>query len=260
MINVLIVNGNFEYGNILKSKLQKNNNINVVDFVNNGKKLLERLQDGNVDVVVTEFLLPDIDGVLAVDKIRQLQLPKTPKIFMLTPFYSKDLADEAYETGVNCLMIEPINIEDLIEKIENSQKRTKTKKKTETRVLDGLLSYMELEIIVTNMMNEAGVPTVMSGYQHLREAIIIVAMEPEYLNSITGKLYPYVAKKFKTSAVNIERSIRHAVEATWTKGNMEFLQEIFGYTISAEKGKTTNTEFIAMLVEKIRVNLQYALN
>ena len=168
----------------------------------------------------------------------------------------ENVTEEAFELGASYYILKPFDRKSVIRKV----KQAKEKRRSANAAYVSMdkksdLTMHDLEVIITNMIHEIGVPAHIKGYQYLREAIMMSVQDIEMLNSITKILYPTIAKKFQTTPSRVERAIRHAIEVAWSRGRMETLDALFGYTINTGKGKPTNSEFIALIADKIR--LQY---
>ena len=253
MIKVVIADNDANFRNILKEKMEQTNNQMSVTCVSNGKDLLQIVEEINADVVLTELILPDTDGLFAIKQMQDLNLQNKPIFFLLTSFFSHDVSLEASRSGVNYFMMKTANVDDIVSRVDSI-----TKRNIHDNSNFELSTYPEisLEIRVTSMIHEIGVPAHIKGYQYLREAIMMTVRDINAINSMTKVLYPTVASKFSTTSSRVERAIRHAIEVAWDRGDIEVLQKTFGYTISNIKGKPTNSEFISMLADKLRLQIK----
>ncbi len=206
------------------------------------------------DLIVTDTVLSGLDGLEAIRRIREN--PGTqPDVFVVASFVSPQTASEAAALGVDYFLLKPCDSAALVERI----KRYRTIPSTPMPVSAAMKAVdpsVALEIRVTEVIHQIGVPAHIKGYQYLREAIIMAVDDIDVVNAVTKVLYPAVAKKYNTTSSRVERAIRHAIEVAWDRGDIEVLQNYFGYTISSVKGKPTNSEFISMIADKLRLQLK----
>ena len=198
--------------------------------------------DAKPDVLVLDLILPGMDGL---GILRRLDGEKRPKILAVSNFVTQEVVAEAGNLGASMFLSKPYNesamVEHLISLAEKSEKQ---------------LHGPGLEELVTSIIHEVGVPAHIKGYQYVREAIMITVENMDVINSVTKVLYPEVAKRYHTTPSRVERAIRHAIEVAWDRGDLETLQRFFGYTVSNAKGKPTNSEFIAMISDRIRLKMK----
>ncbi len=209
-----------------------------------GEELLRLAELHRPDVVVMDLVLAGLDGVEVLSQLTGL-LPR-PKILVLSSFASSSVADLAASKGADYFMMKPCKSGSVVERVRQMV--------TALRPGDaGAGSSGNLEATVTAIIHEIGVPAHIKGYQYLREAIMIAVEDMDVINAVTKVLYPEVAKRYNTTASRVERAIRHAIEVAWDRGDLETLQKYFGYTVSNAKGKPTNSEFIAMIADRLRL-------
>ena len=255
---VLIADGNGETRKILTDAMATDDCIEVVCAVDNGRDAIEKIIDHRPDVVVADYLLHHIDGLGLAREISNLNLDKRPVMFLLSSFSSERAVAEAVELNVAYYMIKPFDYKILIERIKQHN-NVLIQREAPDIAADGSLSAraeVDIELRVTNIIHEIGVPAHIKGYQYLREAIIMTIKNMEMINAITKLLYPTVAKHYATTSSRVERAIRHAIEVAWDRGDVDVLQKFFGYTISNAKGKPTNSEFISMVADKLRLMMK----
>jgi len=246
---VIIADESRDSCQLLKDSLEKRQNLKVVAAVRDGLELTAKVRELKPDVIVTEIMLPGKDGLTAVRDINGMEMEKKPSVFVLSSFISDSVAAEASKLGVAYLMLKPCDFTALAERIAGHN-ISESARLTGGKADD---PDLEIEIMATNAMHEIGVPAHIKGYQYVREGIVMVVKDMEAINAITKILYPTVAKKFNTTSSRVERAIRHAIEVAWDRGDVEVLNRFFGYTISNSKGKPTNSEFISMIADKIRI-------
>ena len=250
-IKVVIAEDNSDFCEALVRGLTKKEGLEVVGTAADGFELIALVTELRPDVIITEALLPRKDGLAAIRAIQGLPESRRPSVFVLSAFASDHMTFEANELGVTYFMLKPCDMDALCERVarHNVVEYSFEPKKP-------LDPDLDIEMRVTTTIHEIGVPAHIKGYQYLREAIIMTVNNMETINSITKVLYPGVAKKFKTTSSRVERAIRHAIEVAWDRGDVEVLNAFFGYTVSNIKGKPTNSEFISMIADRIRLQMR----
>ncbi|KIL49036.1 chemotaxis protein CheY [Jeotgalibacillus alimentarius] len=250
-MKVCIIDDNRELVSTLETFINNQPDMEVVGTAFNGREFLDMIEEISVDVCLLDIIMPHIDGLNALERMKELELEKNPHVIMLTAFGQEDVTTKALELGASYFILKPFDMENLLQVIRqvlgkkdrtfmNSPKKEKTKKPN-------------LDASITSVIHEIGVPAHIKGYMYLREAISMVYHDIELLGSITKILYPDIAKKFNTTSSRVERAIRHAIEVAWNRGNVDAITNMFGYTVSAAKSKPTNSEFIAMVADKLRL-------
>ncbi len=270
-ISVLIADDNVEFANTLKNYLEKEDCMEVVGAAKDGLEAIELIKAKEPDVVILDVIMPHLDGLGVLEKVSSLALPKTPSCVMLSAVGQEKITQKAISLGAEYYVVKPFEIDVLIRRIKElkyyypiMQEKTTyisaREEKTNYITIDPSKKSSEcnLEALVTNVIHELGVPAHIKGYQYLREAIMMVVNDIELINEITKQLYPEIAERYKTTPSRVERAIRHAIEVSWSRGRLETTNGIFGYTVSAAKGKPTNSEFIAMVADKLRLELKTA--
>ena len=201
-----------------------------------------------------DLMLPDVDGLAVLREVSERMQGKIPMVVVVSGFASAETTAACSELGVSFYLRKPVDLQSLTERVLKYGGQRRTFGKTPAvRVPD---TSLEIEMRVTNIIHQIGVPAHIKGYQYLREAIIMTIHDMEAINAITKILYPTVAKKFKTTPSRVERAIRHAIEVAWDRGDVDILQEYFGFTVSGTKGKPTNSEFISMVADRLRLELK----
>lgn len=254
-ISVCIVDDNRELVHIMEDYLNEQEEIDVVGVAYNGREYINLLDELESDILILDIIMPHIDGLAVLQKLREMDFKKVPNIIMLTAFGQEEVMRKAVEYGASYFILKPFDFDHLVDKIRevhaqnnpNHIKVTDINRPTKKEEKDNI------ETNITNIMHEIGVPAHIKGYLYLREAITMVYHDIELLGSITKILYPDIAKKFNTTASRVERAIRHAIEVAWNRGNIDSITELFGYTINVSKAKPTNSEFIAMVADKLRL-------
>jgi len=256
-----------------KEKTMADVGMNVILATGNGSKALEAIRCEKPDVVVMDMILPGIDGIGILEEINKTDHTGKKPIFIIeTALRMENLVNEAIQAGADYYMMKPVSntmlvkrMAQLVERGEEGNERMqkavcreipiRQEKRIRERknLAEGYVFCGDLEKDVTNILLEIGIPAHIKGYQYIREGIIMAFNDRNMLHYITKFLYPSIAKKYKTTSSSVERTIRHAIEVAWRRGNIEILEEIFGNTICAGKGKPTNSEFMALLTDKLRL-------
>ena len=241
-IKIMLTDVNEDARDMLRDALEQTERFIVIASTGNGGEVLKLVEENQPDLLVLDLLLPGLDGLSI---LRQMKKENRPQILVTSNFVNQETAAEAGMLGASMFLSKPYN---------------------ETAMIDHLLRLAEkaeaqahapgLEELVTSIIHEVGVPAHIKGYQYVREAIMITVEDMDVINSVTKILYPEVAKRFHTTPSRVERAIRHAIEVAWDRGDLETLQKFFGYTVSNTKGKPTNSEFIAMISDRIRLKLK----
>lgn len=257
-INVAVVDDNEKILENICDTLIKDDSINIIGKAKNGEEAYELIRKSSPDVVVLDLIMPKMDGLSLMDKIhKDGTIIKLPFFIITSAISNETVIQDAFGFGAGYYMLKPFEIDmiaDRIKSAKNYNKRIPENKKLIAPHEDKK-QFMDrnIESDVTAIIHDVGVPAHIKGYQYLREAIIMCVNDNDMLNSITKILYPTIAKKFQTTSSRVERAIRHAIEVAWNRGKMDTIDELFGYTINAEKGKPTNSEFIALIADKIRL-------
>ena len=268
-ISVLIADDNMDFAYTLKRYFDLKDNMEVVDIARDGEEAFDKIKEYKPDVVLLDVIMPHLDGIGVLEKLNNSNLEKYPFCVMISAVGQDQITAKAINMGAQYYVVKPFDIEVLIKRIEEfknyqiseNQGRSYFVRESKSNYID--IPKMEkkaenLEALVTNIIHEVGVPAHIKGYQYLREAIIMVVDNIEVINQITKQLYPAIAHKYKTTPSRVERAIRHAIEVAWGRGKLEITENIFGYTVDSSKGKPTNSEFIAMIADKLRLEMRSA--
>lgn len=263
MLNVAIAEDNPKTLEVLNRMLETEDDIQVVGKAENGEDAYEMILNTKPDVVLMDVIMPGMDGVAVMEKLKaDEKLEKKPSFIMVSAAGSENVTEDAFRMGANYFIMKPFKKEVVIDKIRRiagyniKPKGLNLAGIRKVKPYESQIEYMEqnLENDVTQILHEIGVPAHIKGYQYLREAIAISVADQDMLTSVTKVLYPNIAKKHQTTSSRVERAIRHAIEVAWSRGKMDTINDIFGYTVSNGKGKPTNSEFIALLSDKIRLD------
>jgi len=271
-ITILIADDNADFVTTLVDHLSKENDMEVIGVARDGKEACEKVLASKPDVLLLDVIMPYLDGLGVLEKLNKELIENMPTCIMLSAVGQTKITQKAISLGAEYYVVKPFDIEVLINRIRDikNYKPTPTSNADNCYAIrDNRAKYIELseidkknqenlEALVTNIIHEIGVPAHIKGYQYLREAIMMVVQDIDVINQITKQLYPEIAEKYRTTPSRVERAIRHAIEVAWARGKNDAVENIFGYTISAAKGKPTNSEFIAMIADKLRLELKTA--
>lgn len=264
-VNVVIVDDNPMILNTLDEVISSEAGLSVIGRADNGKDAIDMIKDTQPDVVLLDLVMPQMDGITVVENIKKkTSMLKNPAFIILSAVGGEQMTEEAFQAGANYFLMKPFDKDILVNKIRRIGKRpvrpvpgkvleAPLKAATPEEAAMNREEYMKehLETDITKMLHELGIHAHIKGYQYLRDAISMVVRDREMMEAVTKILYPEIAKKNYTSSSRVERAIRHAIEVAWGRGSLEVIDELFGYTISTGKGKPTNSEFIALIADKI---------
>ena len=263
-LSIAIADDNRQTLNLLGEILEKEEGIRVVGKADNGEDAYNMILRTNPDIVVLDVIMPRLDGISVMEKVKNnTQMKSCPSFIMVTAASSQDVTEDAFRLGANYYIMKPFSKDVLLDKIRrvsNGRAKNIPTNTPERKIVPYLdpAAYMEqnLETDVTQMLHEIGIPAHIKGYQYLRDAIMMSVKDTEMLSSVTKILYPTIAKKHQTTASRVERAIRHAIEVAWSRGKIETIHAFFGYTINGGKGKPTNSEFIALISDKLKLQMK----
>ena len=258
IVSVVVVDDNEKLLDNICDTLTKDQSIKIVGKAKNGEEGFDVIKKTAPDVVILDLIMPKMDGLSLMDKVhKEGMLIRTPFFIITSAISNESVIQDAFGFGAGYYMLKPFETDMIIDRVKSVKSYNKRIPENKKFVYAGedRQQFMDrnIESDVTAIIHDVGVPAHIKGYQYLREAIIMSVNDNEMLNSITKILYPSIAKKFQTTASRVERAIRHAIEVAWNRGRMDTIDELFGYTINAEKGKPTNSEFIALIADKIRL-------
>lgn len=261
-INIAIADDNERLVDALENLISKEEDMEVVAKADDGLKALKIIEEKEPDVMILDVIMPSMDGLGVLEHVRENNSNKNTSFIILSAMGQENVAEEAFELGASYFLLKPFDNETLIKKIRQTGRDYGARRKVAASFIDRKVKEeqeeekrgnLPLEIIVTNIIHEIGVPAHIKGYQYLRDSIMLAVTDMDILNSITKQLYPTIAEKHHTTSSRVERAIRHAIEVAWNRGKMDTIDALFGYTIHAGKGKPTNSEFIALIADKIRL-------
>lgn len=262
-ITVLIADDNKEFCNILNDYLLNQMDIQVIGTAKDGLEALSLIEERKPDLVVLDIIMPHLDGLGVLEKLNTMNLNPMPRIIVLSAVGQDKITQRAITLGADYYVIKPFDMEVFTQRIRQMFNNTISSEESKQSVSIGSIQEttkvnlkkepMDLEAEITNIIHEIGVPAHIKGYMYLREAITMVVEDMELLSAVTKELYPSIAKKYNTTASRVERAIRHAIEVAWGRGQVDAINKLFGYTVHNDKGKPTNSEFIAMVADKLRL-------
>lgn len=244
-INILVVDDNTNSVNLIKKYFSNHAVINVVDSANNGEEGLKKIITNKYDLIILDLILPKLDGMAILQEMQNKNI--SGKVIVLTSYNKEETISRVSNYGISYYMLKPYSIESLekriIEAVNNPQKQTVSIKEN------------KLNLSISKMLHSLGVPSHIKGYQYIRESVLMLYNNPSLLGGITKELYPEIAAKFSTTPSRVERAIRHAIEVSWNRGDYELMEEIFGNSVDYDRAKPTNSEFIATVADKLKLEI-----
>ncbi len=252
-LKIVVADNSTELGNSIQRELDSRG-MQVTLCEKDGFKLLDNVRRIHPDVVVADVFMPNLDIIGVMDNLKNSDIKEKPFVVAVSSFDNPRLEKETLDAGAGFYFIKPFDVSSFAERIEQFT-GSKSTNYANNNFKNGSSSD-DLELMVTEVIHEIGVPAHIKGYHYLRDAIIQSVTNDDVMNSVTKVLYPTVAKKHNTTSSRVERAIRHAIEVAWDRGNVDILNAYFGYTIQNDRGKPTNSEFIAMISDKMRLKLK----
>ena len=240
---IFAADANSDYLKLLSELIRDEKDMEMVGTATDGQEALNGIAEKHPDVVLLELVLPRIDGLEVLRRIPETGT--SPKIIVVSGFFNGQVVTDCSERGADYFLPKPCNEQSLMEHMRRAMAPAEPEE-----------AEPDLEGMVTAILHEVGVPAHIKGYQYVREAIIITVKDMEAINAVTKVLYPAVAKRFNTTPSRVERAIRHGIETAWDRGDLETLQHYFGYTVNSAKGKPTNSEFIAMISDRLQLQMK----
>lgn len=253
MIKVLLADEEKEFNEVLGGYLRKEQDMSIVGSTSDGQEALNLVEKQKPDVVVLGSIMPKLDGLGVLERINTME--KKPKVIMLTNIRSTYYVQRAFDNHATDVLLKPFDVQALVGRIRLAAKTDPLALSLKAATDEGV-KVRDYELEVTEVLHQMGIPAHVKGYQYLRDAILYIMEDVNLLGAVTKELYPLVSEKYNTSASRVERAIRHAIELAWSRGNVDMMVQYFGYTINLEKGKPTNSEFMAMVADKIRLSMK----
>ena len=262
-IKIGLVDDNKDFCDAVKGYIKKLDNMEILFTASDGVEAVEYMDNGQMpDILVLDMIMPHMDGFGVLEALNEKHLADFPRVIMTSAVGQDSIIQKAINMGAQYYLVKPINLSMLIKRINQLDEQNTgiyirqqdvSASLRKSVVLKDALVNNDLEIDITNMIHEVGVPAHIKGYQFLRDAITLAVNKPEILSAVTKELYPTIAMMNDTTPSRVERAIRHAIELAWNRGRIETLESLFGYTVKNDKGKPTNSEFIAIIADKLRL-------
>lgn len=247
-IKLLMVDDNVNLVEMVKEYFSNNENISLDIVAYNGEEGINIIKEkqNDYDVILLDLIMPKRDGIYVLEKMKELGINK--KVIVETSYNASEVIRQVADFGVNYFILKPFELSDLEKRIIESMKVKEVNKKN----IDFYNS--NLQVSITKILHELGIPSHIKGYQYIREGIGIIFERPETIGGITKELYPELASKFDTTVSRVERAIRHAIEVSWNRGDWDLMEDIFGHSVDIDKAKPTNSEFIVTIADKLRLD------
>lgn len=249
-LKVLIADDSVQFGKECQKELKKAG-FDVVLTAKDGARVMSIIDTQHIDVVLIDAFMPNGDAIEILEHMNS-SLNEKPLVAVLSSVDSQDFEEQMISAGANYYFIKPVTAQSVSKRLISLASWKTEKKKRESSALDD----GDIDVVISDIMRQIGVPAHIKGYQYLRTAIKLSVNDSEMLGSVTKLLYPTVAKMYNTTASRVERAIRHAIEVAWDRGDVDVLSSYFGYTIQSQRGKPTNSEFIAMIADKLKLSLK----
>ena len=260
-LNVAIADDNEKMVEVLSKIIDQDEDLKLVGKAHNGEEICNIIKEKQPDVVVLDIIMPKVDGLSVMERFSHDEnLKKVPSFIVVSAVGQERITEDAFDLGADYFMLKPFDNKMLLNRIKHirraGERRVREMNRPRQKEEENTYNSGNLETDVTDIIHEIGVPAHIKGYQYLRDAITMVVKDREMMEAVTKILYPEIAKKNLTSSSRVERAIRHAIEVAWGRGSLEVIDELFGYTISTGKGKPTNSEFIALIADRLRLEMK----
>ena len=244
--NILMIDDNVNLIKMVQEYFKDNDDININLEAHDGEEGIKILEENmeKIDLIILDLIMPNKDGIYVLNEMKNRGINK--KVIVATSYNAAEVIREVSEYGVSYYILKPFDLSILEKRIKEI-----TNKK-ESEEIDFYAS--NLQVSITKMLHELGIPSHIKGYGYIREAVSIIFENPEVIGGITKELYPALAKKFNTTVSRVERAIRHAIEVSWNRGNLDFMEELFGFSVHIDRAKPTNSEFIVTIADKLRLD------
>ena len=245
-IRILMIDDNVKLIDAVKEYFKNNNDIDLVLEAYNGLEGFEIIKNktDQFDIILLDLIMPKKDGIYVLEQMRKNNIDK--KVIVETSYNASEAIREVSEYDVNYFLLKPFDLDDLEKKIHDAFKKKNEKS------IDFYNS--NLQISISKLLHDLGIPSYIKGYQFLRDAVNMIFDNPDMIGGITKELYPELANKYNTTVSRVERSIRHAVEVSWNRGDIKLMENIFGHSVDIDRAKPTNSEFIVTVADKLRLD------
>ena len=246
-INILMIDDNINLIEMVKEYFKQSEEVNILFEAHDGEEGINEIEKNKdkIDLIILDLIMPNKDGIYVLNEMKKRNINK--KVIVATSYNAAEVIREVSEYGVSYYILKPFDLSDLEKRIYDITKKEKSNKN-----IDFYTS--NLQVSITKMLHELGIPSHIKGYQYIREAVNIIFENPSVIGGITKELYPELAKKFNTTASRVERAIRHAIEVSWNRGNWQLMEDIFGHSVDIDKAKPTNSEFMVTIADKLRLD------
>ena len=255
-LKIMVVDDNKEFVKLLNMYINSQKDMVALEPLYDGTNVIDAIKQSKPDVMLLDVVMPEKDGLSVLEDLNDEVGLEKPITIIMSAIGQEKITQKAISLGATYYVVKPFDMITLVDRIRDLLKEEE-EVKSEYMVAYGNKN-LPLEVRVTQMIHDVGVPAHIKGYQYIREAIMLAVENEDILNSVTKALYPSLSQKFNTTPSRVERAIRHAIEVAWNRGQIDMIESIFGYTINANKGKPTNSEFIAMIADKLRLELKSA--
>ncbi len=265
-IDVLIADDNQELCQLVGQYIRQQNDMNLVGSVHDGRELLQELDSIDPDVILLDIVMPRLDGIGVLERLENGSMHSRPHILVLTAFGQEQITRRTFQLGADYFILKPFDLNLLGRRIREVVRNN-------GRGADATAEYSPLSSEgsdgeatsaasadplreITSIIQAVGIPANIKGYRYIRTAIRLVVEDVDLMEAVTKELYPAVADEYDTTATRVERAIRHAIEVAWNRGNTEVMARYFGYTVDSRRGKPTNSEFIALIADRVRMKIR----
>ncbi len=244
-IKVLMIDDNIQLIEAVKEYFNSSKKIEIISEAHDGVEGINKIENEIYDVIVLDLIMPKKDGLYVLEEMKKKNLNK--KVIVATSYNTQEVIKEVSDYGVNYYVLKPFDFDDLEKRILEL-----CNKKVSGKSID--LHYNNLQIAITKVLHELGIPSHIKGYQYIRDGVSLIFDNPDMIGGITKELYPELASRFDTTVSRVERAIRHAIEVSWNRGNWDLMTEIFGNSVDIDRAKPTNSEFIVTVADKLRLD------
>ena len=254
-ITIMLADDNKEFLDTLINYLEKHDDLEIIGVAHDGVEAFKKIEETKPDIAIIDGVMPRLDGLGVLEKLKERQNPDhTPICIVLSVITQDKITQKAMELGADYYIAKPFDLDALVSRLRHLKEQLSHPQLQSNKT--AINKSINLETKVTGILHEIGVPAHIRGYHYMREAIIMAVEDIDVLNYITKELYPTIAKKCNTTPSRVERAIRHAIEVAWSRGKVDVINKMFGYTINNHKGKPTNSEFIALIADRLRLELK----
>jgi len=246
-IKVLMIDDNVKLIDAVKEYFKESVDISVVLEGHDGLEGIEIIeqQKDAYDVILLDLIMPKKDGIYVLEEMQKRGIEK--KVIVETSYNASEVIREVSEYGVDYFILKPFELSDLEKRINDVMNRKKDKQNID-------FYHSNLQVAISKMLHDLGIPSHIKGYQFIRDAVYMLFDKPEIIGGITKELYPELANRYDTTVSRVERAIRHAIEVSWTRGDLRLMENIFGHSVDIDKAKPTNSEFIVTIADKLRLD------